>query len=319
MSKSTFSRSIKILAAALALFAVLSGVFGIVEGMAYGNAKETFESELAAFNAKNGKILAEDRKALEVEESENIVFIDVANYGLIAVELYPEEAPITVANFKKLVNEDFYDGLTFHRIIENFMIQGGDPKGNGTGGSTPIKGEFALNGVSNKIQHVRGTISMARRGDSYDSGSCQFFIVHQTSANNSASLDGQYAAFGKVVVGMDVVDKLAALPTDANDKPLRSAIMRTVTQSKAELATQDAALAEKEAILAKEPKFTDHVLLTWIFLAVTVATGVAAVVVTVLYKKAEANRRAEELARAEAIRAARAAERAEKNRNKKRK
>lgn len=132
------------------------------------------------------------------------VLIEVENYGDIEVELYADEAPITVANFLSLVEDGFYNGLTFHRIIDGFMIQGGDPLGNGTGGSSEtIKGEFSLNGVNNSIEHERGVISMAR-SESYDSASSQFFIVQQDSPH----LDGAYAAFGKVTKGMEVVDEI---------------------------------------------------------------------------------------------------------------
>ena len=132
--------------------------------------------------------------------------ITIKDYGTINVELYADIAPITVANFAKLVNEGFYNGLTFHRIISGFMIQGGDPLGNGTGGSSKtIKGEFASNGVKNSISHVRGTISMAR-SSMPNSASSQFFIVHQ----DSTFLDGKYAAFGTVTSGMEVVDKICA-------------------------------------------------------------------------------------------------------------
>lgn len=132
--------------------------------------------------------------------------IVVKNYGTIALELDANVAPITVENFANLVNEGFYNGLTFHRIISGFMIQGGDPLGNGTGGSSKtIKGEFASNGVKNSISHVRGTISMAR-SSMPNSASSQFFIVHK----DSTFLDGQYAAFGTVTSGMDVVDKICA-------------------------------------------------------------------------------------------------------------
>lgn len=142
------------------------------------------------------------------------VEIDVKDYGIIKVELQADEAPITVTNFVKLVKEGFYDGLTFHRIIDGFMIQGGDPKGNGTGGSDEtIKGEFSSNGVENPLKHTRGAISMARSQDN-DSASSQFFIVHQTTS----SLDGNYAVFGYVYEGMDVVDKIATTVqvTDTN-------------------------------------------------------------------------------------------------------
>ena len=133
------------------------------------------------------------------------VEIDVADYGTIALELDGDTAPITVENFLKLAKSGFYDGLTFHRIIDGFMIQGGDPKGNGMGGSDEtIKGEFSANGVENDISHVRGVISMARNGYDMDSASSQFFIVQ----SDSTFLDGQYAAFGHVTDGMEVVDAI---------------------------------------------------------------------------------------------------------------
>lgn len=144
----------------------------------------------------------------------NTAVIDVKDYGKITIELKPDVAPLTVENFKKLVSEHFYDGLTFHRIMEGFMIQGGDPLGNGTGGSDEtIKGEFTRNGVENNLSHTRGVVSMARSNDP-NSASSQFFIVHE----DSTFLDGQYAAFGVVTDGMDVVDKIAkdAKPTDNN-------------------------------------------------------------------------------------------------------
>jgi peptidyl-prolyl cis-trans isomerase B (cyclophilin B) len=134
------------------------------------------------------------------------VEINVKDYGTISVELDADVAPISVTNFVKLANEGFYDGLTFHRIITGFMIQGGDPEGTGMGGSDEtIKGEFSANGVENSISHVRGTISMARSSQ-YDSASSQFFIVQK----DSTYLDGQYAAFGHVTDGMDIVDQICA-------------------------------------------------------------------------------------------------------------
>lgn len=130
--------------------------------------------------------------------------IEIENYGTIQLELDAETAPISVENFCKLASEGFYDGLTFHRIISGFMIQGGDPDGNGSGGSdTTIKGEFSSNGVENNISHVRGVISMARSNDP-DSASSQFFIVHE----DSTFLDGEYAAFGHVTEGMEIVDAI---------------------------------------------------------------------------------------------------------------
>ena len=138
-----------------------------------------------------------------------MVVITMENGKQIKLELYPEIAPITVANFEKLVKENFYNGLTFHRIIPGFMIQGGCPKGDGTGGpGYGIKGEFAANGVKNDLKHTRGVISMARAQDPNSAGS-QFFIMHRDAPH----LDGQYAAFGKVVEGMDVVDEIANTPT----------------------------------------------------------------------------------------------------------
>ena len=132
--------------------------------------------------------------------------IDVKKYGKIICALDPLYAPLTVANFLKLVDEGFYNGLTFHRMQVGFVLQGGCPNGNGSGSTTPVKGEFAYNGVTNNMSHKRGVLSMARRGDSYDSGSCQFFICHQ---NAEASLDGQYTSFGYVVEGIWVVDAIA--------------------------------------------------------------------------------------------------------------
>lgn len=138
------------------------------------------------------------------------VEMKVKDYGTIELELDSDVAPITVTNFINLVNSKFYDGLTFHRIIDGFMIQGGDPLGNGTGGSSKtIKGEFSENGVKNSISHVRGVISMARSSD-YNSASSQFFIVQK----DTTSLDGQYAAFGKVISGMDIVDKIAKVKVE---------------------------------------------------------------------------------------------------------
>ena len=145
--------------------------------------------------------------------------------GIIKIELDPANAPITCANFEKLVGEGFYDGLIFHRVIAGFMIQGGDPQGTGMGGAKEnIKGEFRANGVENPISHKRGVISMAR-AQNYNSASSQFFICHA----DSAFLDGQYAAFGKVVEGMDAVDEIANMRTDMRDRPVRPVKMAKVT------------------------------------------------------------------------------------------
>ena len=162
--------------------------------------------KIANENTQNNQTNSESEKNNMYSTGKHHAEIVVKNYGTIALELDADVAPITVANFANLVNEGFYNGLTFHRIISGFMIQGGDPLGNGTGGSSKtIKGEFASNGVKNSISHVRGTISMAR-SSMPNSASSQFFIVHK----DSTFLDGQYAAFGTVTSGMDVVDKICA-------------------------------------------------------------------------------------------------------------
>ena len=155
-----------------------------------------------------------------------IVTFTMENGGVIKAELYPEKAPNTVNNFLSLVRHGFYDGLTFHRVIEGFMIQGGDPAGNGTGGpGYTIKGEFRMNGFAgNDIKHLRGVLSMAR-SMMPDSAGSQFFIMHK----NASHLEGQYAAFGKVIEGMDVVDAIAKAATDMRDKPLEPQVIRTVT------------------------------------------------------------------------------------------
>lgn len=154
-----------------------------------------------------------------------IVTFTMENGTTFKAELYPEVAPNTVNNFIALVSHGFYNGLTFHRVIKGFMIQGGDPVGNGTGGpGYGIKGEFRMNGVDNNLKHLRGVLSMARSMRP-DSAGSQFFIMHE----NAAHLDGQYAAFGKVIEGMDAVDAIAACRTDYNDRPLTPQVMKTVT------------------------------------------------------------------------------------------
>ena len=150
--------------------------------------------------------------------------IEVEKFGTIELELYKDVAPITVDNFVKLANKGFYNGLTFHRIIRGFMIQGGCPKGNGTGGpGYTIKGEFASNGFNNPIKHERGVISMARAMDPNSAGS-QFFIMHQAAPH----LDGQYAAFGKVIKGIEVVDAIASVETNYFDTPLQKIIIKSI-------------------------------------------------------------------------------------------
>ncbi len=157
------------------------------------------------------------------------VTITMENGKVMKGELYPETAPITVENFKKLCDESFYDGLTFHRIIKGFMIQGGDPEGNGTGGpGYCIKGEFRANGVVNDLKHTRGVLSMARANDP-DSAGSQFFIMHQ----DAAYLDGQYAAFGRITEGLDVLDEIASVPTGWSDAPRVPQVMKSVVVTEA--------------------------------------------------------------------------------------
>ena len=165
----------------------------------------------------------EDISLTESETPTDLVLILVKDYGAMVAELYPDVAPVTVKNFKKLVGNKFYDGLIFHRVISNFMIQTGDPEGTGSGGSEDkIKGEFSSNGVENDISHKRGVLSMARvvlnpeTKESYNSASSQFFIVQ----SDSAYLDGNYAAFGRVLNGFEVLDSISKVSTDENDKPL---------------------------------------------------------------------------------------------------
>ena len=158
------------------------------------------------------------------EKEKTMVVIELENGKKIKLELYPDKAPITCANFEKLVREGFYDGLIFHRVISGFMIQGGDPEGTGMGGAKEkIKGEFAMNGVPNDLKHTRGVISMARSMNP-NSASSQFFIMHKDAPH----LDGQYAAFGKVVEGIEAVDEIAESKTDYNDRPLNDIKMKKV-------------------------------------------------------------------------------------------
>ena len=173
--------------------------------------KDALDAKIAAANALLTGDHSDDAAAKALAllpppdlTGKHYVQIDIANYGTIIAELDADAAPITVTNFIKLVNEGFYDGLTFHRIISGFMIQGGDPLGNGTGGSSEkIKGEFAANGIDNSIAHERGVLSMAR-SSAPDSASSQFFIMHQAAPH----LDGSYAAFGRVLSGIEVVDAI---------------------------------------------------------------------------------------------------------------
>jgi len=214
------------IAAAFALAVVLAGC-----GSGGGGATTT-SGGTPADNELNIEIESDNEENEgEAEEMEPdntkdnpVIEITMVSGGKIVVELDPEAAPISTANFLKLVDEGFYDGLTFHRIIPDFMIQGGDPLGTGTGGSDEtIKGEFSANGWDNPISHKRGVISMARSQDP-NSASSQFFI---TNADKDY-LDGNYAAFGRVISGMEVVDEISAVPTDTNDKPDSPVVIDTI-------------------------------------------------------------------------------------------
>lgn len=174
-------------------------------------------------NTKEGEL--DNIKYKETEEVTNNVKITMNDNSIMLIELYPDIAPLTTQNFQKLVKEKFYDGLTFHRVIKDFMIQGGDPNGDGTGGSPDkIKGEFKLNGIENNLKHERGVISMARSNDR-DSASSQFFICHKDSFH----LDGSYAAFGKMIAGYDTLDKIANKEVDENDKPKTKQVIKSIT------------------------------------------------------------------------------------------
>lgn len=154
-----------------------------------------------------------------------IVTIEMENGDIMKAELYPEIAPNTVNNFISLINKGFYDGVIFHRVIKGFMLQGGDPDGNGTGGpGYSIKGEFSQNGFKNDLKHTEGVLSMARTMIP-DSAGSQFFIMHK----NAPHLDGAYAAFGKIIEGMDVVNKIAEVRTDYSDRPMEDQRMKKVT------------------------------------------------------------------------------------------
>lgn len=183
--------------------------------------KITLDGEKVKVGIKqeDGKMIYDERENIKVKA-------EMEDGGIFVMELYPEFAPETVRNFADLVDEGFYDGLTFHRIIAGFVAQGGDPDGNGTGGSgTNIPGEFKKNGFEqNTLSHERAVVSMARSMD-MDSASSQFFIC----LDNATYLDGDYAAFGKVVLGMEEVDKMADVPTDYNDMPLNPVVMKKLS------------------------------------------------------------------------------------------
>jgi len=166
-----------------------------------------------------------EEKVNDSKESNPVVTMNVKDYGTVKIELYPEVAPNTVNNFIELVESGFYNGLTFHRVVNDFVIQGGDPLGNGMGGADyTIEGEFINNGHENYLSHEEGVISMARSSDA-NSASSQFFIV----TGHSSFLDGQYAGFGKVVEGMDIIKSIEVVSVDESDKPLENVVIESMT------------------------------------------------------------------------------------------
>ncbi len=197
---------------------MILGISMLITGCGTSEGKE-FEPYMESIEDKINEVTFE-----VTDEVTNYIKITMESEKEIIAELYPGVAPISVENFQKLVSEKFYDGIIFHRVIEGFMIQGGDPDGTGSGGSADtIEGEFSENGFENILVHDRGVLSMARTSDP-NSASSQFFIMHETSPH----LDGSYAAFGKVLIGMDVVDEIAGVEVDMYDKPLENQIMKTV-------------------------------------------------------------------------------------------
>lgn len=210
----------KMLARYKGLLLLVSSLIFIIALTGCGSQSDDSKPEEKKSESQTKQDSEQDKSAKE----NPVVTITMENDDEIKIELYPEIAPNTVNNFISLVKKGFYDGLIFHRVIPDFMIQGGDPEGNGTGGpGYAIKGEFSSNDFENDLKHERGVISMARSSDP-DSAGSQFFIM----VNESTSLDGEYAAFGKVVDGMDAVDAIVSAERDETDKPLEEQKMKTV-------------------------------------------------------------------------------------------
>ena len=202
--------------------AALAAFIAIVAIIYFATQKKPVETTPTTNNAVEMNAVSTSEYA---QENDPIVTIEMENGGQMVLQLYPAAAPNTVANFVELAQSGYYNGLTFHRVIPGFMVQGGDPEGTGMGGpGYSIKGEFAGNGVENNISHKRGVISMAR-SSMPDSAGSQFFIMH-ADANY---LDGQYAAFGEVLSGIEVVDEIAAVTTDSADKPLEDVVIKSIT------------------------------------------------------------------------------------------
>lgn len=217
---------IKLLSLALST-TIISSVFVSCGNSKVNETNETSNEVNSTLNDNNSILVSTPQKDV-VGESENlpIATIKIKDYGTMEVELYPQIAPNTVNNFISLVEKGYYDGLTFHRVIDNFMIQGGDPSGDGTGGpGYCIKGEFSNNGFENNLKHKVGVISMARLMYPLDSAGSQFFIM----TSDTPSLDGDYAAFGMVISGLDVLTKVKGVSTDENDKPTEDVVIESIT------------------------------------------------------------------------------------------
>jgi peptidyl-prolyl cis-trans isomerase B (cyclophilin B) len=203
----------------LILITVLMSSFALV---GCGNTKDNTKQESDATVVKNE---SSNEDAVKENKDLPLATITIDGYGVIEAELYPEIAPNTVNNFIDLANKGFYNNQKFHRVIKNFMIQGGDPKGNGTGGpGYSIEGEFTSNGFANSLKHTKGVLSMARSQDHNSAGS-QFFIMTKEASH----LDGEYAAFGKMISGLDVLENIENVKTDSNDKPKEDVVIKSIT------------------------------------------------------------------------------------------
>jgi len=222
-------RIIKAIVTAAIAVALFVGIVALI----YNATNDTTATGAAATAAADETAAANETASADetaqnsdyARDDDPVATITMADGGVITVELYPAAAPNTVANFIELANSGYYDGLTFHRVISGFMIQGGDPDGDGTGGpGYAIAGEFSENGVDNGLTHTRGVISMARSSTGYDTAGSQFFIMHA----DGTYLDGQYAAFGEVTSGMDVVDEIASVEVDGNNKPLTDVVFESI-------------------------------------------------------------------------------------------
>ena len=223
---------VRIISVVLVVALVFTFIISVIPMQGFNNFSTTSTETIETEQVNNTEQVLEEEKVEknttpieELKEEKIIANLKLTTGENIKLALYPKIAPISVENFVKLANEHFYDGLTFHRVVKDFMIQGGDPTGTGTGGSSEkIKGEFLSNGVDNPLSHKKGVISMARSQDN-DSASSQFFIT----VADSTFLDGQYAAFGEVLEGQEVADRISLIETNENEKPVEEIIIETIT------------------------------------------------------------------------------------------